>query len=118
MREGAREIQAMQGWRWLVTADLQAEMRASDFQWPLQILHKKCGKDLKGGGSAKAPTKAQVQLLQWKELTLKPENLPKCISSTTMIVPQWKEEKHSQIISKFRCSHLKKYYITHTHTHT
>lgn len=49
MREGAREIQAMQGWRWLVTADLQAEMSASDFQWPLQILHKKCGKDLKGG---------------------------------------------------------------------
>lgn len=69
MREGAREIQAMQGWRWLVTADLQAEMSASDFQWPLQILHKKCGKDLKGGGSAKAPTTAQVQLLQWKELT-------------------------------------------------
>lgn len=72
MREGAREIQAMQGWRWLVTADLQAEMSASDFQWPRQILHKKCGKDLRGGrggGSAKAPTTAEVQLLQWKELT-------------------------------------------------
>lgn len=50
MREGAREIQAMQGWRWLVMADLQAEMSVSDFQWPRQILHKKCGKDLKGGG--------------------------------------------------------------------
>lgn len=54
-------------------ADLQAEMSVSDFQWPRQILHKKCGKDLKGGGegggSAKAPTTAQVQLLQWKELT-------------------------------------------------
>lgn len=62
MREGATGIQAMQGWRWLVTADLQAEMSASDFQWPRQTLKW-------GGASAKAPTTAQVQLLQWKELT-------------------------------------------------
>lgn len=66
MREGAREIQAMQGWRWLVKADLQAEMSASDFQWPRQILHKKCGKDLKGRGgickSANYSTSAVVAM--------------------------------------------------------